>query len=48
MSPNATRPPGRPEGIRDTSQVEEVFFASPFRMIVPWEWNWFDDTKATS
>jgi hypothetical protein len=27
---------------RDTSSVEDVRFASPFRAIVPWEWDWFD------
>jgi len=34
--------------VRDTSSIEDVFFASPFRMIVPWEWNWFDTVRAAS
>ena len=41
-------PAWRADGrLRDTSAVEDVFFASPFRMIVPWEWDWFDDNKGT-
>ncbi len=31
---------------RDTSDVEEVVFAGPFRRILPWEWNWFDRTAS--
>jgi hypothetical protein len=27
---------------RDLSGIEEVFFASPLRRVVPWEWSWFD------
>ena len=42
----AREPAWRASGrLRDTSAVEEIFFASTFRMIVPWEWNWFDDNK---
>ena len=32
---------------RDTSDVEEVVFAGPFRRILPWQWDWFGDTTAT-
>lgn len=45
----AREPAWRASGrLRDTSSVEEVFFTSPFRMIVPWEWSWFDHAKETS
>ena len=27
---------------RDNSAVEDVRFGSPYRTIVPWEWDWFD------
>ena len=46
----AAREPGWQSAGRllDTSPVEDVVFASPFRMIVPWEWNWFDTDKETA
>jgi hypothetical protein len=28
--------------IHDTSATEKLLFASPFRNIVPWQWDWFD------
>jgi hypothetical protein len=45
----AAREPGWKSAGRllDTSPVEDVVFASPFRMIVPWEWTWFDTDKET-
>ena len=27
---------------RDTSGIEDIRFAAPYRTIVPWEWDWFD------
>lgn len=30
----------------DASAVEEVMFESPFRAVVPWEWDWFDGDAA--
>ncbi|HLY83135.1 MAG TPA: hypothetical protein VKQ71_09115 [Acidimicrobiales bacterium] len=28
---------------RDTSGVEEVLFDGPLRVIIPWQWDWFDE-----
>jgi hypothetical protein len=30
----------------DSSAAEDILFASPFRAVIPWEWNWFDATKS--
>jgi hypothetical protein len=27
---------------RDTSAVENVLFSGPLRVIIPWQWDWFD------
>jgi hypothetical protein len=36
---------GRNGRLIDSSAVEDVLFSSPFRRVVPWQWDWFDGRK---